>query len=200
MQKRNKVLQNTFFYCEHLEFTEDVNREVQFFYNDFIEAKGVTDYIQGTAFADEQQGANRTYLVRDNKSDELVAYFSLKTGLVAKNGIEITEPNRIPINILPGIEMSYFGVNQDYINKHPNRKGCGLIIFNDFIVPIALQTRELVGSMILYAFSIDTTGKLLEKYLTEYKFKRLPAEIEEPIHQILKPNIDGDCLFIYQQL
>ena len=42
---------------------------------------GLERYIKELAESDEQDGSARTYLVKDKFTHELVAYFSLKTGL-----------------------------------------------------------------------------------------------------------------------
>ena len=44
---------------------------------------GLEMYLKRYAVSDEMAHEARTYLVKDNVTDEIVGYFSLKTGMVA---------------------------------------------------------------------------------------------------------------------
>ena len=72
------ILQSELFYCNHLGVFENDEKDIMNFTIDRDEGSGLLDYIQHHAFPEEDAGIMRTYLVRDNKSSELVSYFSLK--------------------------------------------------------------------------------------------------------------------------
>jgi len=95
-------------------------------------------------------------MVRDNRSSELVGYFSLKAGLISYNehdvpvvdeitGEEVVDEEtgekkmRRVFDTLPGVELADFAVNQTYIDNHPDLKGVGLVIYNKFILPVVRE-------------------------------------------------------------
>ena len=86
------------------------------------------------------------------------------------------------------------------MEEHEEYKGCGFIIFNDFILPICERIKALVGCEILYGYSVDTEGHLLERYLNEYNFQRLDPESEANVQERLRPFFDKGCVFIYQKI
>lgn len=79
----------------------------------------------------------RTYLVRDNETEECVGYFALNAGLISLNETEIlmsdmeTGKNHYEreFDTLPGVGLAYFAVNSNYINRYPYQKGVGHVIF-----------------------------------------------------------------------
>ncbi len=202
MNNSKIVNKNVLFYCEHLTLSREVMQDVDNFQVLMQEGKGLVDYLQTYAFHDENTGAQRIYLVRDLKTDELVAYFGLKTGLISTNEREVVIDGKrhVVFDTVSGIELAEFAINQNYVESHPDYKGCGLIIFNDFIVPICEKVQELAGCEILYGFSVDTEGKLLSRYLSEYGFERLDPESEAKVQERLRPYFDKGCVFIYQKI
>ncbi|WP_197025179.1 hypothetical protein [Butyrivibrio proteoclasticus] len=163
---------------------------------------GLIEYLQNYSFHDEEHNAQRIYLVRDIVTNELVAYFGLKAGLVTKNEHIIIDggKEKTVFDAMSGIELAEFAINDSYIEKYPYHKGCGLIIFNDFIIPIVKGIQDVIGCEILYGFSVDKDGKLLNRYLTKYHFQRLDPEDEKKLHARLKPRFDNDCIFIYMRI
>ena len=176
---------------------------------------GLLEYIQHFAFPDEDAGTMRTYIVRDNRSSELVGYFSLKAGLISYNerdvavideltGEEVVDPEtgekrmRRVFDTLPGVELADFAVNQTYIKSHPDLKGVGLVIYKRFILPIIDRAAEEIGIKILYIFALPYE-ELISRY-EKYGFSRLAEKYEIEIHNRLKPEYDESCTFMYRML
>ena len=126
---------------------------------------------------EENKNEGRTYLVYDKETDELVAYFTLKAGLVLKTA-EISEGYVEPISsnktfdAISGIELAYFGINAKYKEKHSAKQHYGLVVFADFIYLLAKEAAKLIGAPIIYGFSVDD-GTLLEHYKTNYGFNKV---------------------------
>ena len=77
----DSVLDNGVFCCTHLSLKDE--RDIVHFAVGAPEGMGLVSYIQRHAILDERAGRMRTYIVRDNLTDELVGYFSLKAGLIS---------------------------------------------------------------------------------------------------------------------
>ena len=190
------LLRNNDFYCDHIGSNEDDRQDILTFSVRDGRGEGLVNYLQNFAFADEESRNMRTYLVRDTKTTELAGYFSLKAGLASFNEEKFGE--RAEFDIMPGIELANFAVNNGYIQRHPNSKGVGLSIFDDFIWPVVMDVAERVGVKIVYIFALPFEG-LIQRYI-KYGFTRLEATHEAELHQRLKPRYDSECIFMYQML
>ena len=190
------LLHTNEFYCDHIGANENDQRDVMSFSVRDRRGEGLVDYLQRFAFPDEESHDMRTYLVRDNRTSELAGYFSLKAGIASIN--EEKSGECVGFDTVPGIELANFAVNDSYLKKHPDTKGVGLGIFNDFIWPIALDVSERIGVKIICIFALPFEG-LIRRY-TEYGFMRLGATHEADLHQRLKPRYDSECIFMYQML
>ena len=190
------LLQNNELYCDHIGAHETDRRDVLNFSVRDGRGEGLVNYIRRFAFPDEESRDMRTYLVRDNKTMELAAFFSLKAGLASLN--EEKSGGRAEFDIMPGIELANFAINNRYTQRHPDSKGMGLSIFNDFIWPVVMDVAERVGVKIVYIFALPFEG-LIQRYI-KYGFTRLEAIHEAELHQRLKPRYDSECIFMYQML
>ena len=196
----NKTRSNKLFFCENLFDRENVIYEIR---NGFSisnkSGKGLEIFLKESASTEEESNCNRTYVVRDNNTEEIAAYFSLKAGLfsieadMSENSDDIVSG----FDTAPGIELAEFGVNSDYLSVHPGKKGIGLIIFNDFIIPIVKKVQEMIGVKVLYVFALPEE-KLINRYIDKYKFCRLDKVDEDNLHNRLKPRFDNGCIFMYQ--
>lgn len=201
------LLQSDLFYCNHLGVSENDEEDIMNFTIDRDEGAGLLNYIQFQAFQEEDSGIMRTYIVRDNKSSELVGYFSLKAGLISLNERKIEraddetgEKNIVTVfDTLPGVELANFAVNSTYVHNHEELKGLGVVIFNQFILPIVRQTSEKVGVKILYIFALPYED-LIKSYHDRYGFSRLGRPNEDELHKRLKPFYDNYCKFMYMIL
>ena len=100
---------------------------------------GLERYIKELAESDEKDGSARTYLIKDKFTHEIVAYFSLKSGLFT-----IDAGNDFFYSI-PGIELANFAVNSSYRKNHPDAKNLGSTVFAEFVLPFVNFIRSLVG-------------------------------------------------------
>ncbi len=190
------ILQNDLFYCNHIGVSEFDEQDILNFTVKESGGNGLVDYIRFMAFHEEDAGTMRTYIIRDLYSSELVGYFSLKAGLISVN--EVHSENNVTFDTIPGIEIANFALNNSYLSIHNKMKGTGLIIFNDFIVPIVQEVAKNVGVKIIYIFALPFE-KLIRRY-EEYGFRRLDDASEDELHKRLKPNYDKNCIFMYQLL
>ena len=157
---------------------------------------GLVQYLYGSAEVEEENNVMRTYIVRDNYSNEFVGYFSLKAGMISINEQKIGNDDFFDTR--PGIELANFAVNSSYTAKHKELRGCGRIIFDLLIVPIIEEVSMKVGVKYIYIFSLPF--ETLMKRYGDYGFKRLTSRQEEELHRRLKPNYDEGCIFMYQEL
>ena len=209
---RKEKLNSKQFYCNRLGRSKADEQDIMNFSVRDEKGAGLLDYIQHFAFSDEKKGIMRTYIVRDSRSSELVAYFSLKAGLITYNERDIAavdaltgekrnsqttgkKKTRHVFDTLPGVELADFAVNQAYIEKHPDLKGVGLVIFKWFILPIVKEAAEIIGIKILYLFALPYI-ELVGRY-EQYGFTRLSKRYEEELHKRLKPYYDDYCKFMF---
>lgn len=193
---RKGILQNDLFYCSHLGDSGNDEADIAHFSVKDPNGEGLAEYLRYLAFPEEDSGVMRSYLIRDVYSSELVGYFSVKAGLISVNEVHTVEG--VTFDTIPGVEIANFAVNEVYQENHPGLKGIGLIIFNDFIVPIIQKASESIGVKIIYIFALPFE-RLLRRY-RDYGFLRLDSASEDELHKRLKPNYDEDCIFMFQQL
>ena len=197
------LLRNKWFYCDHLgTYARDAQDIQQFTVRNPEIASGLANYLKNHAFADEANNAMRTYLVREYMTDELVGYFSIKSGMVSLNEREITDESgntQITFDTLPGLEIANFAINETYLKSHSEWKGIGIMIFNHFIRTLADQVAVISGTTVLYIFALPFDS-LIERYQKVYSFLRLDKSEEDDLHKRLKPHYDQSCIFMYQML
>ena len=203
VSSKKGLLHNKWFYCDHLGANAlDVQDIQQFSVRNLEIAGGLENYLKNHAFADENNNAMRTYLVRDYTTDELVGYFSIKSGMVSLNEREITDESgntQITFDTLPGLEIANFAINEAYLKGHPQWKGIGIMIFNNFIRSLADQVAAISGTTVLYIFALPFDS-LIDRYQKVYSFLRLDQVEEDDLHKRLKPFYDQSCIFMYQML
>ena len=186
------LLQNELFYCSHIN-KHDFD-EIQKFSVKHKEGEGLVKYLKGLAIPDELEGNMRTYLVRDNFSNEIAGYFSLKAGLMSIN----ESKDNAYFDTLPGIELANFAVNHSYVLKHPGVENLGMIFFNDFILQIVDDVAHSIGARILYIFALPYDE--LIKHYKKYGFNRLKSTQEKQLHKRLKNVYDSECIFMYKPI
>lgn len=192
MENRNETLFKTIPI-----FNADLtDEEIKSFSVKHKDGKGLIKYLYGIAESEEESNVMRTYIVRDNYTDEFVGYFSLKAGMISINEQIIVDKKYF--DTLPGIEIANFAINSTYIDKHKDLKGCGRVIFDLFITPIIEDVSKKIGVKLIYIFSLPIDS-LMKRY-QEYGFKRLTSKQEEELHKRLKPIYDEGCIFMYQEL
>lgn len=153
-------------------------------------------YLKRYAVSDEMAHEARTYLVKDNVTDEIVGYFSLKTGMVASK--KKRSLFHMEIDSLPAVELANFAVNSAYKAAHNEQTGIGSIIFLDFVLPIIKMASEWVGICIVYIFALPYAQ--LIKYYETLNFRRLGRVEEAFVHRNYKPRYDEGCIFMSRPL
>ena len=125
------IIKTELFYAEHLDAKRD-SVDIDAFRIGAPEGQGLSDYLKLYSAGDEGN-VMRTYLVRDNDTDELAGYFSLKAGLASVNEtmIEVIDEETGQKHIerefdtVPGVELADFAINSNYVEKYPYQKGIG---------------------------------------------------------------------------
>ena len=186
------TLETELFYYEHLLDSSYNLQLIQDFCVTNTSGYGLERYIKELAESDEKDGSARTYLVKDRFTHEIVAYFSLKTGLFT-----IDAGNDYFYSI-SGIELANFAVNSSYRKNHPDAKNLGSTVFAEFVLPFVNFIRSLVGIQAIYIYALPE-DKLIKHYKT-MGFHRLDPEDEQFVHQHVKPKYDEGCVFMYQLL
>lgn len=196
------VLKNDLYHCNHLALDEKAEIDIPSISLRTGNTGNLSKYIQFMAFLDEDSNNMRTYLVRDNKTNEIVGFFSIKAGLMSLNEGTINdtdlETQKSIFSTIPGVEIANFAVNYSYIRKYPKRKGIGALIFKEFILPIIRTTAENIGVKIIYLFALPYKN-LIEHY-EKYGFNRLDEMSEKLLHARLKPEHNKSCIFMYYVL
>lgn len=190
MERESKMPESTVMTCRHI--TSSDTEVIKGFENANPEGGFLASYLKQVAYDDEKNNMMRTYLVFDNISNELVAYFSLKSGFVSAEKKTIFHSD---FDSIPGFEVANFAVNGKFIKNHSDMKGIGYYIFNKFIVPTARNAADIVGAKVLYIFALPHE-KLIANY-RKYGFSRLEPHQERLIHKRIRPRYDEDCIFMY---
>ena len=155
----------------------------------YPDGKGLADYIMSGAFNDEKNGECRTYLVLDNETNELAAYFTLRSGQVYRSGI-FDERESHSFETLSGTELVCFAVNHSYVLKHEDMKGYGIVVFDELIMPLVTEISTITGAPILYGYAVNGNA-LMNYYINKCGFLRLPTDLEEIIYREIKPEFPG---------
>lgn len=195
-QMDKKLLDNEIFYCEPLLAKEENLRLIQKFHVAEETGLGLEMYLKRYAVSDEMAHEARTYLVKDNVTDEIVGFFSLKTGMVASK--KKRSLFHMEIDSLPAVELANFAVNSAYKAAHKEQTGIGSIIFLDFVLPIIKMASEWVGICIVYIFALPYAQ--LIKYYETLNFRRLGRVEEAFVHRNYKPRYDEGCIFMSRPL
>lgn len=172
---------------------------------------GLEAYLKRCAWNEDINNEVRIYLVKDTRTDDIVAYFGLKAGMVSNSKtdmLSVEEQQELFHNegvkwlpeVLPGIEISHFAVNDNYRRKasHTGRsvKGLGAFIYPEFIYPIIEEVSNRIGVNMVYLYAAGD-DKLVSYYEKVFDFQSLQ---EEDMYVPLEPDYDGGCVFMYRLL
>lgn len=206
------------FYCELLRANENNRILIQDF-TIYREAEysqladkiiGLEAYLKKRAWGDDADNLVKIYLVKDAKTDEVVAYFGLKAGMLAANMGEAlsfdeqralfkSEGVKIFPEILPGIEISHFAVNDRYRDKLSGGgapiKGLGKYLFPKYIYPIIMEVGAKIGIHMIYLFAAGDDA-LVSYYKEAFNFQEMTTNDQ---YTPLEPKYDGGCTFMYQR-
>lgn len=184
-------LDNEFFRIEHISDAKEIKKALAGF-SAGNKALGLERYLKEMALTDEAEHDARTYLVRDVVTDEIAAYFSLRTCLVP-----------LPIDdsciyTIPGIELSNFARNTNY---RPGRKGIekvGGYVFFRFVLPLVRHVSSLIGARLLCLYALPTSR--LIRYYETLGFRKLDSAKMDFIHKRIKPKYDQGCVFMFRPI
>lgn len=185
-------LKNDSFYCQHLFDNESNVSAIKNFYVEQPSGKGLEDYLKFSAATEEGFSSGRTYIVKSNLTNEIAAYFTLKSGLFTVSAGEDL------FHTIPAVELANFAVNSEFRKKHPQIEKIGKTVFTDFILPLVDYARSIIGIQALYIYALPQDN--LINYYCTIGFKRLSPEKEKFVHQHVKPKYDDGCIFMYQML
>lgn len=167
--------------------------KIESFHINKKEGQGLEIYLKKGALYEEKQNNGRTYLIVDNETDEIVAYFTLKAGLVTqKYGF-------FSFNNSPGVEVANFAVNDAYRDAHNEIiPQIGKYVFSEFIYPIIQDLSKTLGIAYIYIFALPQ-NRLLKHY-ESMGFIRMDADLERFLHRHVRPKYDRGCIFMYQKI
>ena len=149
----NSAFRDRHFYYEHLLDSSDNLQLIQDFCVTNTSGYGLERYIKELTESNEKDGSARTYLVKDKFTHEIVAYFSLKSGLFT-----IDAGNDFFYSI-SGIELANFAVNSSYRKNHPDAKNLESTVFAEFVLHFVNFIRSLVGIQAIYIYALPDGGQ-----------------------------------------
>ena len=171
---------------------------------------GLEAYLKVCAWNDDENDLVRIYLIKDVKTHDIVAYFGLKAGMLAANMEEAIpleqqqqlfreEGIKLFPEVLPGIEISHFAVNDRYRAKLSGDrapvKGLGKYLFPKYIDPLIMEVGSKIGVHMIYLYAAgDDT--LVSYYKEAFHFQEMT---ENDRYTPLEPEYDGGCRFMYQR-
>ena len=170
-----------------------VRKEGGFLAN-YLAYRNSTGEICSPALDEERLNKARTYLIEDTETGELIAYFTLKAGLVG------FKRNRNFLNkifdAMSGIEVANLAVNEVYKQAHDDLHGIGYMVFRNYILPKAEEAQRIIGAEILYIYALPRT-KLINRY-KGYGFTQLVPFQQKYLERRFRPGYDRGCVFMYQ--
>lgn len=175
------------------------NADTGMLYYDGINPISLENYIRYKAVQDQISGQNCTYVVYDRILNCIMAYFSLKAGSVRLYDFYEKENN---MQLLPGIELSMFAVNDMYIGyagikrKRTARVGVGEYVYKKYALSIVKDVANKIGVNILYLFALPD-DKLVSYYEHKLGF-HLPETQNGKRCKPFVPTFDEGCVFMYQ--
>lgn len=180
-------LNDDFFEISHLSETHIVS--------DFkcTKGKGLERYFKYCALNDENCNVARTYVIQSKETKKIVAYFTLRTGLIT-----VSRGIRKGFDAHTGIELANFAVNENNEEVYDVIPKLGSYIFAQFILPLVQEISHYVGAQFLYIYALPK-DKLLEHYKT-MGFQRTSIKTERFVYRHVKPVYDRYCIFMYQAI
>ena len=178
------------YYLEHL--SDKINSyELKMFRVQHEEFQ-LTRYLVKLAKKHQKQLLNKTFLVREKGSDNLVAFYSLKAATLPYNDKESSF-------LIPAIELTHFAVDERYktIDLQDSLSvKTGEFIFWNLILPVVKYVSEKVACKDLFVFSINTP-KLISYYKNRLGFQEIENIDDKLFFEYAVPDYDDNCKFVY---
>lgn len=182
-------LNDELFYIEHLGLDENTDC----FTVNNPKGKGLESYFRKYAIRDEEENIARTYVIKDNSSKEIVAYFTLRSGLIT-----VSRGFLKGFDAITGIELANFAVNDSYREVHDVIPRLGSYIFYTFILPLVKNISCYVGAKLIYIYALPE-DKLMSHYET-MGFSRTSEKMERFVYSHVKPAYDKNCIFMIRKI
>lgn len=154
---------------------------------------GLECYLKYSALNDEMSKMSRTYIIKTTDTNDIVAYFTLRSGLLT-----VSRGWLKGFDAYTGIELANFAVNDMYKEANNVIPKLGSYIFYQFILPLVNQIVEYLGAAYLYIFALPN-NKLISHYKT-MGFTKGDKQMSKFIYSHVKPTYDQGCVFMYQKL
>ena len=184
------ILEAGNYYLEHL--SDDVNSyELKKFRIQHKETQ-LTKYLVKFAKKHEITMLNKTYLVRDKRNKNLVAWFSLKNATLPYNDKENSF-------LIPAIELTHFAVDERYKSIASNDDlsvKTGEFIFWNLILPMVRDVAVKVALKEFFVFAINT-NRLIDYYKNRLGFKEIEKLDDKLFFEYAVPDYDDNCRFLY---
>lgn len=136
---------------------------------------------------------SRTYLIKDIRTGQIVAYFTLRSGLIT-----VSRGFLKGFDAYTGIELANFAVNEAYKKADEKTSHLGSYVFYQFILPLTQSITEYIGAAYLYIFSLPN-DKLMAHYET-MGFSHTSEKMKRFVYSHVKPKYDKGCIFMWQKL
>ena len=152
----------------------------------------LTRYLVKLAKKHQKQLLNKTFLVREKGSDNLVAFYSLKAATLPYNDKESSF-------LIPAIELTHFAVDERYktIDLQDSLSvKTGEFIFWNLILPVVKYVSEKVACKDLFVFSINTP-KLISYYKNRLGFQEIENIDDKLFFEYAVSDYDDNCKFLY---
>ena len=187
-----------------------IDREARYA-NDPYKIIGLEAYLKRCAWEDDQRNDVKIYLIKDQITMDIAAYFGLKAGMVVDNENDVPTidviketllySNTKPVSsVIPGIEISHFAVNDNYRRKISRTnnpvKGLGHFFYPAFIYPIIQEASKKIGIRMIYLYAAGD-NHLTDYYKNVFQFEMLNWS---DYYMPLQPEYDGNCTFMFRFL
>ena len=191
-KRKKKDLDITTFNCSRLKENRNHKTLIQGFNSN--RNSSLSWYLKHNAWIEDENNYRAYYLVKDK--NKIVLYFSLQNGMLiqchqkilkgvshresdSKTDYFIDEDKIDVTNVIPGIELSHFCVNDSYRRRKNSWKvtiglkeyTVGAYVFYKFIAPKIAEVALISGVQYVYLFCADEgSNKLIEYYRDELHF------------------------------
>lgn len=144
-------------------------------------------YLKKKALQSFCENKSMTYLVIDTVTEEIVAYFSLSAfSFMSTIGIYKLQ--------IPAVLLENFATNSLYIQKINNTRKMGIVVFDEFIIPLVKSIQKELGIYGIALFAADKLdGKLVAHYQNNYGF----SIVDVNGFDIQYPSYDDGCVFMF---
>ena len=169
---------------------------------------GLEAYLKYCAWEEDADNETKVYVIKTYFTNEIVAYFSLKCGLItldreSRNFLKEERAKESGIKLVPDtipcVEIAQYAVNDNYKKAHGKNgqplKGLGEALYPDFIYPIIKKASSIIGFKTIYLYAAG------DKHLTDYYERVFGFEkVEHNNFVPVMPYYDNGCAFMYYNL